>query len=458
MSTITSRIIPSQVQVDTEQGLKRVPTAIVLLIAGIITRCAVWIYLDPGNNDKHIDVIKYLVRYKTFPSLETDMLAFHPPLYYWMAAPLFALFASDKVVQLLSLAFSIATLWVLYKIIYRTEMIALRRARQYSFLLACFLPQFVMFSLYVSNDSLTFLLGCLTVLQANRFVGSPDWKQGMLLAIVTALGLLTKTTFLVYLPVLTSAVYLVKFQELRSRSRAVAAALAFLAISGALGSYKYVDNYRRYTKPVMTGMDIPQDWSEGQKRSYRGLRSYIGFNLRRLILSPTLSPATEGSYPLLLYGTFWYQHIPESNFLAGQVSPYVYLGSAIYIVALAPTGVFFLGLLALVWRFPGFLRACDLQKSEHRRLAVSYIAAALLLVNLALVAATIAKYHEWGLMQGRYLFPALAGGFAVFSVGVGILDKSVYGSRMLQSCIVILIALFGLYFFSEIAYLEDIRL
>jgi 4-amino-4-deoxy-L-arabinose transferase-like glycosyltransferase len=458
LSTVTSRKSPRTLQVATKHALTRVPTPMVLLLAGIITRCAVCLYLDPSNNDNHIGVIKYLVQNKTFPPLETNMLAFHPPLYYWMAAPLFALSGSDKVVQLLSLAFSIATLWVLYKIIYRTEMIALPRARLYSLLLACFLPQFVMFSLYVSNDSLTILLGCLTVLLASRYVRSPDWKQLTLLAMVAGLGLLTKATFLVFLPVLAAAVYLVKFQELRSRSRAVGAVLVFLTISGVLGSYKYVDNYRRYSKPTINGLDLPLVWVEGQKRSYRGLRSYLGFDLRRLVLSPKLSPATEGSYPLLLYGTFWYQHIPESNFLAGQISPYFYLGSAIYIVALVPTGIFLLGLLVLVWRLPDFLQAFDRQNAEHRGLMVSYIAAALLMANFALMAATIVRYHVWGLMQGRLLFPALAGGFAAFSVGFGILDKSVYGSRLLQSCIVILLALFGLYFFSEIAYLENITL
>src|ERR1700735_549289 len=97
LSTITARKIPRTLLVTTNHGIKRAPTPMVLLIAGIIARCAVCLYLDPSNNDNHIGLIKYLVQHTTFPPLETNMLAFHPPLYYWMAAPLFALSGSDKV-------------------------------------------------------------------------------------------------------------------------------------------------------------------------------------------------------------------------------------------------------------------------------------------------------------------------------------------------------------------------
>lgn len=440
---------------------KSIQPTIVLLSIGIVTRCIVYAFLSPYNNDAHITIVEFLVKYKTFPNITENYLAFHPPLYYWMAAPILALFGSDKAVQFLSLVTSIGTLIVLYRIIYRTEMIAWPRARLYSFLLACFLPQFIMFGLYISNDSLSFFWGCLTVLIASNYLKSPGWKQGALFAVVTGLGLLTKTTFVAFLPVLLVFVLFVQFREHRSLSKAVRTAGLFLLISGVLGSYKFIDNYARYNNPLINSLDVPV-WSF-QMRSYQGLGSYFDFDILRLLASPSIPyeelwglknpTTTTGSYPLLLYGTFWYQLIPESNFRGAAHKPFSYLGSVIYLFALVPTAAFMLGLLRSLQRLPSFARTFDRRKQEDRGLMCAYVAAAMLGANVALIIAALVKYHVWALMQGRYLFPSFAGALAIFAVGVEMLDRTRYGSAILKSSMIALMALFGLYLASEIGYL-----
>jgi 4-amino-4-deoxy-L-arabinose transferase-like glycosyltransferase len=142
-----------------------------------------------------------------------------------------------KVVQALSLACSIATLLVLYRLIYRERLIESPRARLYSLLVVCFLPQFVMFSLYISNDAPIFLLGAMAILQTYLYISAPGWKQLSLLSLVTGLGLLTKATFLAFVPPLLALIVLVGWRERQAWQATLIRGMLFLGITLALGSY-----------------------------------------------------------------------------------------------------------------------------------------------------------------------------------------------------------------------------
>ena len=124
------------------------------------------------------------------------------PLYYLLAAPIYAATGNVKWVQLLSLLFSVLTLLVIYRLLYVDKLLPDGRACPYAFLMACFLPQFVLFGLYVSNDTLAIFLGAIVVLQVVRFVATSTIWQAVLLALLVSLGLLTKATFLAFLPAL----------------------------------------------------------------------------------------------------------------------------------------------------------------------------------------------------------------------------------------------------------------
>ena len=102
-----------------------------------------------------------------------------------------------------------------------------------------------MFSLYVSNDTLAIFLGAAIVWQTRRFIQITGWKDGLLFAILTGLGLLTKATFLAFVPVLFVLVVFM-FAHKESLTKASWAAGAFLAIALSLGSYKFIDNYVRF--------------------------------------------------------------------------------------------------------------------------------------------------------------------------------------------------------------------
>jgi 4-amino-4-deoxy-L-arabinose transferase-like glycosyltransferase len=407
-----------------------------LLAAGILLRVVVFLFLAPLNNDDHGAVVRYIVDHGRLANVSEILQAQHPPLYYLLAAPVLKYGGSYKFVQLLSLWFSIVTLLVLHHLIYRTGLIANARARTYSMLVACLLPQFVQFSLYLSNDSLTILLGNVAILLLWLYMQRPDRGRLIALGAVTGLGLLTKLSFLAYLPVLVVAVFWYGGRG----SRGLRAAALWLLLTLTLGSYKIVENLVLFGAPMVTGLDrrFHYRFAWEQAETYRGLASYVDLNVLKLVKDPVLSHSTEGAYPVIFYATFWYQYIPESNFIGNRRRPSMYLGSVIYVVASWPTAVFLIGL----WKS---LRAPRTTLVEQAR----WIFVVLMLLTGLMFLPAVMHYHVWSTVQARYLFPAMFGCLVTFSAGVEAVERYRAGALALQGCMWGLVLLFLYYFGSE---------
>jgi hypothetical protein len=431
---------------------QRLATGRMLLALGIAVRMLVFWFLCPLNNDAgHFDVIRYIVEHRALPAATANFESYQPPLYYLLAAPLYAVGGNLKWVQVLSLAFSILTLLVFYRLFYIDKLLADQRSCRYAFLLACFLPQFVLFGLYVSNDSLAIFVGAIIVLQVVRFVVTPTIQQAVFLALLVTLGLLTKATFLAFLPALFVLVAFLLLWRGYSARKAFAVALALSMLAGGLGSWRFVQNYREVRNPFVSTLDSGHKWVIEQQSSYRGAISFFDLNLLKLLVSPSVSPKTEGAYPLLLYGTFWYQHIPESNFLVSSSAPFYYLGSAIYVFALVPSLIFVFGLFLLVRRLPRLVTTLDLSQQEDQLLLVGFVSVLFLFGNLALIIAVALKYHVWSLMQGRLLFPSFCGLLVPFGVGASAFAAKDLTRVVMKAAMLALLACFCLYFASEIS-------
>jgi 4-amino-4-deoxy-L-arabinose transferase-like glycosyltransferase len=414
---------------------------------GIVLRIFTFLALGPDNPDAHTDILKFILKFHALPHALQSHEAYSPPLYYILATPLLALFGYAKGAQLLSLVFSIGTLIVLHRLIYRTDLIRDPHAKLYCFLLAAFLPQFIIFSLFVSNDTLAIFLGALTILQAYRFASSPDWRQLNLLALLVGMGLLTKAVFLAFLPVLLALTFL-RFRPY-GLSKALSRTVVFLLIAGSLGSYKYIDNYVYYGNPAINNIDPQPDWAVDQRKSYRGWHSYVDVNVARLIVSPRISNRTNGAYPVLLYATFWYPHGPDSNFEWTNM-PIDFFGSLIYLFAPIPTVAFLVGLAAIAKRAPRLLGAFRWSQRPAISVAMRYTVFAILLLNAAILMVTVTKYHVWSIVQGRLLFASFFGGLVAFGEGVEIFDRSRFWRAFLGIAMLLLTALFIAYLFSEV--------
>lgn len=432
-----------------------------LLLCGIALRILVFIFLAPLNNDTgHLSVIKYIVERHALPPITASQMAFQPPLYYLLAAPFYLITDSAKGVQVLSLLSSVLTLLIMYRLIYKEEVIEGERTRLYAFLLACFLPQFVLVGLYLSNDTLALFLGTLMIFLAARFVSAPNNRHLFDVALLIGLGLLTKGTFLAFLPGLFALIFFLRFRESRSLQKATLAALAFLLLSCGLGSYRFIENYREMKAPFASDLDLNCRWIGEQRQTYRGARSFVDINFTKLLASPTVDPRKPSvtrlppvlsAYPLVLYGTFWYTFIQDSNFAVSRAS-FNRLGSIVYIFALIPTAVFGVGLWLVLKELPRLLAHFDLSRKEDKLLLLSAVGAFCLLGNLALLVVVTMKYHVWSVMTGRLLFPSFCGALLPFAVGVRAVAAHKAATTALNVAMAILVACLALYFGGEILH------
>jgi 4-amino-4-deoxy-L-arabinose transferase-like glycosyltransferase len=423
-----------------------------LLAFGIGLRILTFAFLAPENVDGHGLVVSYIAQHGAIPHSGELGQAYHPPLYYCLVSPIYRLTQSFKAVQLFSLLLSVLTLLVLYALIYHSKLIRSEAAERYSFLLACFLPQFILYGLFVSNDTLTIFLGCALAWAVVDFSRHPSVASNVALGSVAALGLLTKATFLAYIPALFCLLYFSWLWSGRSRSASISIACATVLLLLAVSSYKEIDNYRQYRHAFVSNIDFWPDWAIRQKATYRGLSSFFDFNFLHLLRSPSYSSATETAYPLMLYGTFWYQHVPECNFIGSVHWPFTWIGAVTYLIAAVPSIVFAIGIWTLMKQAPGhFFHRYQSCGSERHALAI-YALAGLLVGNLAIMLMALAKYHVWSIMQGRLLFPSFFALLAIFSIGLQQAETNRAGASIMRICMSSLSTLFLIYLFGEIGF------
>jgi hypothetical protein len=422
-----------------------------LLFSGICLRVVTFLFLSPENVDGHWLVVSFIAQQGRIPHSGELGQAYHPPLYYCLAAPLYRWSGSFKVVQLLSLVLSILSLIALYRLIYYSGLVHSPSWQRYCFLLAGFLPQFVMYTLFVSNDTLAIFLGCCLARCIVQFVRQPDGKSLATLMLVEALGLLTKATFLAYLPVLFLLVFHVLHRTGRSAMRALAVTIAIFVTTAALTSYKEIDNYRQYHCAFVSNIDFQPDWAIRQEQTYQGMSSFVDFNFLHLIFSPTYSAYSESAYPLMLYGTFWYQHVPECNFVGYSHRPFTWIASATYLLAFVPTLVFLAGLFALAEKFALSANSFHDANPTHQQTLSTYALLGLFLGNLGIMVAALAKYHVWSIMQGRLLFPSFFPMLATFAAAEESVERTQRGRRALEIVMLLLTSLFLAYLCGEMA-------
>jgi 4-amino-4-deoxy-L-arabinose transferase-like glycosyltransferase len=380
-----------------------------ILAGGIALRVLTWAVLNPNNRDFHLGVILRIVDTGHIPiANETDQ-SYHPPLYYLIGATVFALTHRPKIVQLVSLAIAIATLIVLYKLIIETPFAGRARMRLAIFAVLAVHPQLITYGLYISNDTLTILLGVAVVWLFGRWVADPV-NDGRLriLAVVCGLGLLTKATFLAIVP--TVAVFVAAAAAARRWQRAG----QLLAIAIVLGCYKYIENVVYFGTPFVTALDGGYAWLVDQARGRTMPWAYVGFDLRRLLLSPLGNERRP--YLEMLYETSWYEFLPMSNLAVARRWPTYLTGSAVLTAALAPTVVAVGGAVTALFSMPrAFRLAIEREASPSeltRRLALALGGSVLVLM----VSQEIGS-HVWSIMHARLLLPVLPGAIAAFYYG-----------------------------------------
>lgn len=397
-------------------GLPADPVILWTLLAGVLLRLLLFKPLYPANNDDHFGVITYFLSHGVLPAADVTSQGYHPPLYYLLAAP-FAAVAGLRGAELVSLALSVLNLWLLGRLVSTTELIATASARRHVMAFAALLPQFVIFGLFVSNDALSYPVGTLFILVAFAYVERPTSRMLLALGAVTGISLLTKGTFLAFLPVVAVLVLAVAWRQRLPIPRAIALAGLCLVVAMTVGSYKFVENQRRFGHPIVHMLDLPQTAMQSQKGTIQGARSFLTFDLPRLVVSPFDRRVTMHSVPMMLYATTWYSYLRESNFRLSRRSGFGVLAPLLCLVGFVPTMLGLVGLGRVLGGLREVARVPTLPEEHYRALGRRVTAVGLFLATLGIVITAGVRYDVWSCFQGRLLFPVLFAGLLLMAGG-----------------------------------------
>ncbi len=258
---------------------------LVILGLGVVLRLVVFFHMGYLNNDNHLEVIEYVANHWTPARADQFNQAYHPPLYYFLAAPLLRL-GGVPAVHGLSLILSIATLLLIAGVLWQLPWID-EGSQPWCLALAAFHPQFIMFGLFVSNDTLAIFLGALVFYQCRRFQTAPSVYNSLVLGIWLGLGLLTKAVFLAFVLPLVLFVWIIVRQHEVGGPKIIYRLALFALVAGVLGSYKFVENSIYFGNPMLSNLDL-QIWAEEQRPTWIGFESLLDFNLLKLVRDPVI--------------------------------------------------------------------------------------------------------------------------------------------------------------------------
>jgi 4-amino-4-deoxy-L-arabinose transferase-like glycosyltransferase len=412
-----------------------------LLCAAVLLRIIVFAFIGVSNNDDHLEVVRYVAQHGQLPRIDQFNQAYHPPLYYLVAAAVLSVSGSVKVVQSISLICSIVALALAWYLIGRLT-VANATARFWALTLVSLHPQFVMYTMFISNDPLAIALGLTVLALAYRYFLRPTIGAAVAVAAVLGLGLATKFTFLAFIPAVVGVLFVVSRRHGWSLRKTFASLAVVAIIVAGLGSYKFIDNARVVGSPLASNLDV-WPWAESHKPTWTGPMTLFDVNLMKLVRMPTVSEETVHSYPLMLYGSFWYQFFPDSTFRSNTKRGLNVIGSVIYLCAVVPTAVMLIGLVVILWRSAAWMRSGRAWRLDDAEGALRLLAVLMLLMNTALILRVGWTHDVYSVFNSRLLFPAYLGFVVCLAVGIGaVADR---WSRLHRTNAVMLRALHGLF-------------
>lgn len=421
-----------------------------LLYAGVLLRVVLFAPLYPTNNDDHFGVITYVLREHALPPSDVLSQAYHPPLYYLLAAP-FAALGGVRGAEVFSLLLSVANLWLLARFIDRTQLITRTSTRRHALALAAFLPQFVVFGLFVSNDTLSYLVGTLFLLVAFAYLERPDAKRLAALGAITGIGLLTKGTFLAFLPLAPALVLAVGWRRRLPPGRILSGAALCLALALTLGSYKFVENHRLLGRRVVHNLQLPGFELKHQRGAIQGPASFVDFDLPLLLTAPSSPGRARHSVPTLLYGTTWWSYIRESNLTQTRRPGWRWVASLLFLAGLLPTALGIVGFARVLAGSRAVAGLRGLSQDAYLALGGWITAATTFLATLGIVIAAGVKYDVSSSFQGRLVFPATLGALLLFAGGFdGVAGRWSRSAPGLHGAMAVAYAAFAAYYVVEV--------
>jgi 4-amino-4-deoxy-L-arabinose transferase-like glycosyltransferase len=303
-----------------------------------------------------------------------------PPLYYILAAPIFALFGGALMpLRLFSVFLGAILLLVTFLV---GKSISPTRAWPALGMTAfvAFIPQHIAMTAAVENDTLAELLLALILLGLVRWLRTREpWptRRLVLVGVIVGLALLTKTTVYIAVPLALIAVAIKFFQRKEgerrlSKTSALAAAAAMLLPALILSLPWFMRNAITYGSLDIAGLKRHDQVVVGQLRTQDWIATYGWRNLPPSFIGTT-------------FHSFWAQF----GWMAVPIDARLYTA---------------LGLLSVVAAVGCFLWLVDLWEARRRLDPVGALLACSGLLTLAVFVGYNVTFYQ---AQGRYLFTAL---------------------------------------------------
>ena len=384
-----------------------------ILLAGILVRVVTFFTLNPHNHDWHFGVILEIVREKSLVLSNVTDQSYHPQLYHLIGAILFAFIHRPKVVQAFSLFISISTFVLVWRLFVQKELLPSGKARFWVFGLTAFHPQWIYYTLYISNDTLSAFVGVLWFNCVDGYFRKATALRALTIGGSVALGLATKATFLLFLPITGLLVVGKEFFGEGSRDqkiRGMAVVLLVMLVS-SFGAYKFLENQVAFGRMTVTPFDIEPvpDWITDQRKGRAVADSYFSFDLPGMIRQPLTESRRD--YPTLLYSSFWFDYLPVH--FRSSVWPYYLLGSVILIVSICPSILIATGFGKAILESKNLLGTAE---SDGRKpmMAISVV---VVVLNLSMLVLAEFRYGVWSIMHSRLMLPSLIGILLFMAIG-----------------------------------------
>lgn len=332
----------------------------------------------------HISYIMYLLNNHVLPHPADFWQAYQPPLFYALSALLGAVWSAATgtlPVQLFKvLPWLAATGNVVVSYLIAREIFGKGSLRNWCAAVCAFLlPMNIYMAAFISNESLAaFVSGCALLLAFKITGRGGGWRSYVALGVVAGLALLSKYTFIAFLPLVLVFLSWRSFQAREGKAApSLLKPLLALAVTLCVAGWFYLRTRAAVGSFMVEQSELFGIW---QLPGFRTLSYFTGFGevLRQPFISSSFSSFWDALYATLMGdGLLGGMSVLPGNYLWNMD----YAG-AVYLLALPLVPLFLAGWCGFIY---SFLKQPDTPCGMTRGLAAaSLCVAGLLLVHLAL--------------------------------------------------------------------------
>lgn len=213
-------------------------------------------YANTPDEGAHFQYVEFVAKEWRLPVFEgyegVGYEAHQPPLYYFLAGAVYHLVGgSGKGVRLLSTLCSLGVVWLVYLTARRLfpdrPLLALSAMG-----FVAFLPMHLAIGSAVGNDALTNLIFAGTLFWLARlFTSKPEPRLFVFLGLTVGLGLLTKATAVLLIPITAFALALQAVRQAIGWAGAIRQMALVLGVALALGGWWFIRNAVLYNDPLL---------------------------------------------------------------------------------------------------------------------------------------------------------------------------------------------------------------